>query len=172
MPKRYIAEPVSRRWIRGLVRYIREKTDTQDDLYFDVVRFLEINLPQMIKKFHLEIMKVSDMPNKVGETFPAECKICIREDIYEKALEGDGYARFGIAHEIGHLLINDMDSISLCRLEKGEKIRAFEDPEWQADCFGGELLMYHPLIKDLSVEEITEKCGVTSKAANTQFSKI
>lgn len=154
------------------MRYIREKTDTQDDLYFDVVRFLEINLPQMIKKFHLEIMKVSDMPNKVGETFPAECKICIREDIYEKALEGDGYARFGIAHEIGHLLINDMDSISLCRLEKGEKIRAFEDPEWQADCFGGELLMYHPLIKDLSVEEITEKCGVTSKAANTQFSKI
>ena len=65
-----------------------------------------------------------------------------------------------------------MDSISLCRMEEGEKLKPFEDPEWQADCCGGELLMYHPLIKGLSEDEIAEKCGVTPKAAKTQFSKI
>lgn len=172
MYKIYRAAPVSRKGIRGLVRYIRELTGTQNDMYFDIVRFLEIQLPQLIEDFNLEIVKVSDMPNKVGETFPAEYKIYIREDIYNKALEGDGYARYGIAHEIGHLIINDMDSISLCRMQTGEKLRPFEDPEWQADCFGGELLMYHPLIKDLSADEIAEKCGVTLKATKTQYSKI
>ena len=168
----YRATPVSRQWIRGMVRYIREQTGTQNDIYFDVVRFLEVQLPQMIEDFSVEIVKVSSMLNKVGETFPAECKIFIREDIYEKAINGDGYARYGIAHEIGHLLINDIDSISLCRMEEGEKLKAYEDPEWQADCFAGELLMYHPLVKNLSAREIAVKCGVTPKAASIQFSKL
>ena len=51
MCKIYRAEPVSRKWIRGLVRYIRETTGTQGDLYFDIVGFLEIQLPQLIEDF-------------------------------------------------------------------------------------------------------------------------
>ena len=38
-------------------------------------------------------------------------------------------------------------SISLCRLEPGKKLPAYEDPEWQADAFGGELLASSYLIK-------------------------
>ena len=67
------------------------------------------------------------MPNKCGETFPAEKKIQIREDIYQAAIEGDGFARYSVAHEVGHLLINDVDSISLCRLEPGEKLNVSYD---------------------------------------------
>ena len=109
------------------------------------------------------------MPNKVGETFPAECKICIREDIYNKALEGDGYARYGIAHEIGHLIINDMDSISLCRMQTGEKLRPFEDPEWQAKALAAEIMCSQHLVWGMSPERIKEECGVSWSAAKMVF---
>ncbi len=168
----YKAAPLSRRSIREYVNHIRAVTGTKDVLFFPIVGFLELVLPQLVEGFYYEICAKDEMPNKCGETFPAENKICIREDIYEKALCDDPFARFSIAHEIGHLLLHDVGSISLCRLEHDEKLKPFEDPEWQADCFGGELLMYYPLIKYLDENEISEQCGVTLRAAKVQKSKI
>ncbi len=130
-----------------------------------------MKVPKLIPEFELEICSEEDMGNKYGETFPAASKIALREDIYIGAIERDGFSRFCVGHEMGHLFMNDIDSISLCKLEKGERLRAFEDPEWQADAFAGELLMYHPLIKHMSVDEIAEKCGVTHSAAGTQYKK-
>lgn len=168
----YKAAPLSRRKIRKLVSIIRKVTGTENQLFFPVVKFMELILPQLIENFTYEICSKEEMPNKCGETFPAENRICIRQDIYEKALNDDPFARYTIAHEIGHLFLNDVESISLCRLEPGEKLKPFEDPEWQADCFGGELLMYYPLVKDLDENEISEQCGVTLRAAKVQKSKI
>lgn len=168
----YKATPLSREDIRAYVADIRRNTGTENVLYFNVIAFMELILPDLIPGFTYEICPEEEMPNKCGETFPAEKKIQIREDIYQKSINGDGFSRFCIAHEIGHLLINDVDSVSLCMLAPGERLKTYEDPEWQADAFGGELLMYHPLIKSLSEEEIAEKCGVTRRAAKVQKSKV
>ena len=108
------------------------------------------------------------MGSKHGETFPSKNLIRIREDIYLRACNGEGRDRLTIAHEIGHLFLHDNDSIALCRLEPGESIKPYEDPEWQADCFGGELLASSYLIKNLSVETIMNSCGVTKNAATVQ----
>lgn len=169
--RKYKAAPVSRRDIRSLAALIRQITGTENTLYFPIVHFVECVLPQIVDGFFLEILPKEAMPNKCGETFPAEKKIQIREDIYELAIKGDGFARFSVAHEVGHLLINDVDSISLCRLEPGEKLKTYEDPEWQADAFGGELLMYYPLIRSMDEDDIAEQCGVTHRAAHIQKSK-
>ena len=112
------------------------------------------------------------MGGKHGETYPSKNIMRIREDVYLRAAAGEGRDRLTIAHEVGHLFLHEDDSIALCRLAPDEQLEPFEDPEWQADCFGGELLMYHPLIKGLSEGQIVEKCGVTPKAARTQLSKI
>lgn len=168
----YRAAPISRKQIRDYVAYIRKITGYEETLYFPIVKFMELVLPQLIDGFCYEICSIDKMPNKCGETFPAANKICIREDIYELALKGDGFARFCIAHEIGHLFCNDINSISLCKLQPGEELKPYEDPEWQADAFGGELLMYYHLIKNLSEGEIAEKCGVTTRAARVQKSKV
>lgn len=167
----YKASPVSRKDIRQYVDNIRKLTGTEDILYFPIVRFMELILPQIVEGYNYEILPKEDMPNKCGETFPKENKITIREDIYQQAIEGDGFARFCIAHEIGHLLLNDIDSISFCKLEPGESLKTYEDPEWQADAFGGELLMNYRKIIDLSEDDIAEKCGVTLRAAHVQKSK-
>ena len=167
-----MAKPISRKNIRSYVDFIRKITKTEKVLYFPVVDFVELILPQILDNFQYEICSINEMPNKCGETFPYECKIKIREDIYLKAINGDGFARYCVAHEVGHMLINDIDSISLCKLENGEKLKAYKDPEWQADCFAGELLMYYPLVKNFNEHQIEIKCGVTARAAKVQKSKM
>lgn len=165
----YKARAISRCDIRRLVREIRRITLMEDSFYFPVVRFLENILPIMVPGFQLEIVQEKEMGNKHGETYPSKRLIRIREDVYLKAVEGSGRDRLTIAHEIGHLLLHDDDSIALCRLEPNEKLKPYEDPEWQANAFGGELLASSYLIRGLTSQEVQEKCGVSEAAAITQL---
>lgn len=87
--RKYKAAPVSRRNIRDLVARIRRITGTENTLYFPIIRFIELVLPQLIDGFTLEILPKEKMPGKCGETFPAEKKIQLREDIYNHAIKGD-----------------------------------------------------------------------------------
>mgnify|MGYP000952505712 FL=1 len=45
------------------------------------------------------------------------------------------------------------------------------DPEWQANAFAGELMAPYDLVKNMSVEEISEKCGMSMTAASIQYRK-
>lgn len=168
----YKAAGVSRKNIRNLVRHIRRLTGLESDLYFPIVQFLELVLPALVPGFVLEIVPVNEMGNKHGETYPSKNLIRIREDVYLGALAGYGRDRLTVAHEIGHLLLHDDDSIALCRLAPDEKLKAYEDPEWQANAFGGELLASSYLIDGLSVREVSERCGVTEAAAQVQLNAL
>lgn len=165
----YKAQGISRNDIRHIVREIRRGTNLEYTMYFPVVRFLENILPILIPDFQLEIVPREEMGNKHGETYPSKNLIRIREDVYMNAVEGNGRDRLTIAHEIGHLLLHDDDSIALCRLEPNEKLKPYEDPEWQADAFGGELLASSYLIRGLTSAEVQVKCGVSEAAANVQL---
>ena len=75
-----------------------------------------------------------------------------------------------MAHELFHLLQHEKSNISYARTENGN-IPLYRDPEWQAEAFGGELLVPHHLIHGMEVEDIIKKCGVSSKAAKCQLEK-
>ena len=167
----YKATPTSRNEIRKFTKYIRQETGYENILYFPIVKFLELFIPEIMPDFQLEILPHEEMDNKCGETKPSEHKIILDEEIYNNAIDGDGFARLTVAHEIGHLFMHESDSISLCKLKPNESLKAYEDPEWQADAFGGELLAPGYLIGGLTINEISEKCGVTEKAAKVQKSK-
>ena len=77
-----------------------------------------------------------------------------------------------VAHEIGHLFLHENDSVALCRLAPTDKLRAFEDPEWQADAFGGELLASSYLIKGMNELEVQISCGVSAAAARIQLRSV
>lgn len=66
-------------------------------------------------------------------------------------------------HEIFHYLKHGKMNISLAR--NPESVKAYEDPEWQADAFAGAFLMPSHLIKNMEVEEIMQRCGVSEAAA-------
>ena len=165
----YKAKPMSRNDIRRVVKTIKRIFGVETVLKFPIVEFFENGLPILFKNFNFEILTIEEMPFKEGETFPLEQKIVIREDIYNKACAGDGRARFTIAHEIGHLILHTNETISLCRMEGKVQLKPYENPEWQADTFAGELLASSYLIKGLSDIEVKERCGVSISAARVQL---
>ena len=144
----------------------------EDELYFPILSFVENILPILVPDFQFEVVPESEMGNKHGETYPSKNLIRIREDIYLRAAAGEGRDRLTVAHEVGHLFLHEDDAIALCRLEPGEKLKPYEDPEWQADAFGGELLASSYLIVGMSQSEVERKCGVSSAAARVQLNSI
>lgn len=158
--------------IQNLVYYIKKVCGLENELYFPILRFAENILPYLFDDdYTFCVVSKKELGDKHGETFPNEHIIRIREDVYLGAKNGVGRDRLTIAHEIGHLFLHDNDAVSFCRLEKGQKLRAFEDPEWQANCFGGELLASSYLIQNMTTEEIVKKCVVSFDAATIQLNR-
>ena len=168
----YKADAISRDDIRRFVRSIKKLVGLEDELYFPILSFVENILPILVPDFQVEVVPESEMGNKHGETYPCKNLIRIREDIYLRAAAGEGRDRLTVAHEVGHLFLHEDDAIALCRLEPGEKLKPYEDPEWQADAFGGELLASSYLIVGMSQSEVERKCGVSSAAARVQLNSI
>ena len=51
-------------------------------------------------------------------------------------------------------------------------MKPYEDPEWQADAFGGELLASSYLIEGMNSREVEKMCGVSAAAAKVQLKSI
>lgn len=168
----FIAHGISRKQIRAFAKYIRGLCGMTNSLYFPVVEFFENILPNLIDDYTYEIVAQSEMPDKEGETIPSINTVKIREDVYEKAIRGDGRARFTIMHEVGHLLMHDNNRVALCRKSNNVTPKVYESPEWQADVFAGEILIAKHLIEGMSVNEIELCCGVSHKAAEYQYKQI
>lgn len=43
------------------------------------------------------------------------------------------------------------------------------NPEWQANVFAGELMAPYDLVKDMSVIDIANRCGMSISAAEVQY---
>jgi hypothetical protein len=162
---------MSRQEIRNKAKAIRLAYGIDKNIHLDVVRFLEHIIPDMYPDVSIDfIEKFEGEKGKCGEYDFLENTIRIPEGRYIKAQQGDGRARYDIAHECSHKILITPRSLTLCRFERN--LKPFEDPEWQADCLAGELLMPYDLIKGMSVEEVDLNCGVTMAAAKYQLSKI
>jgi len=167
-----IAEPLSRQDIQDCAMAVRLLVGKENEPYFDIVRFLDIELPRLDPEFSLVIEDEDSLGECHGLTYPDRDEIHIRSDVYERAENGSGRDRFTMAHELFHLLQHVKENISYARATEGVEIPVYRSPEWQADAFGGELLMPAHLIADMTVEEVMKKCGVSQKAAKCQLSKV
>lgn len=82
---------------------------------------------------------------------------------------GKGRDRMTIAHEFSHFMTLRFLGFKLSRTIGGGKLRAYENPEWQAKCLAGELLIPHDLVLGMSAAEVARKCGVSMAAATYQL---
>lgn len=166
----YIAAPLSRKDIRKMANRLREIFGLEEAMEFPIVKVMEFLSNK--RTLNLEICTVDEMGSKFGETIPSENSIKLREDIYEKACDGDGFSRSTCSHELLHWIRHREETVSFCRKEEDLKNRrAYEDPEWQANCFSGELLVPKHLVKGMTIDEIVEKCNVTPTMACYQLKK-
>jgi Zn-dependent peptidase ImmA (M78 family) len=162
----HIASPMSRNDIREFTKIIRDACGLTEVRYFPVVDLLEHLLPEIDKDFVLEIAEVNSM-REYGVAYPKDNVIILREDVYEGAIDGVPRDRFTIAHEIGHYILHKPNRIGLARSK--EKPKPYQDPEWQANTFAGELLLPRSVIAGLTINQITKECGVSRAAAEIQL---
>lgn len=82
----------------------------------------------------------------------------VAEDIWSKAHEDDPFARFVLAHELGHITLHRFDEHKFSsdptrRISFAEKEHS---AEWQADVFALHFLMPDHLVKKLKVPDVLE----------------
>lgn len=155
--------PMSRRDIQILAKEFRKMFGLEKELWFPIVEFIEWVLGRF--GLELEIVSVADMPHAYGITNPGADSMKIREDVYEGAVNRNPRDRFTLCHELGHYLMHIPERVTFAR----GIVPAYMNPEWQANTFAGEIMAPYELVKDLTAEEIAEKCGMSITAASIQF---
>lgn len=168
----YMVEAKSRADLRKLARILRDHLHLSDVLYFPIVELLDV-LTELFGDFNYEVVEDSTMPKKVhADTDIRTGHIRIKESVYEGACKGEGRDRMTIAHEIGHYFTLCFCGFRLERNFSGGKIPDFRDPEWQAKCFAGELMVPAHLVKGMNEYEIADQCGVSYDAACVQYKHL
>lgn len=124
--------------------------------------------------FHLELEEDASMGDKAAELQPS-CNdvptLIISDDIYDKACDNDNFARFTLAHELGHYFLHSNQAVSLPRVRSAPVHKAFEDSEWQANTFAGEMLVDSRLLYAIcsSSSEVPAIFGVSKRTAEIQW---
>lgn len=156
-------EPMSRKSIRELAKEFRNLFGLEKTLSFPIVQFIEWVLPTMGLDY--EYVSVSEMGDAYGVTYTRKGIMQIREDVYERAINGNPRDRFTLCHELGHFLMHSPERVSFARGD----VPAYMDPEWQANAFAGELMAPFDLVKNMNAFEIANKCGMSIEAAQVQY---
>lgn len=164
------AHPMSRNDITTAANYFRGILDLSDDEYFPIVEFIEWVLPQIQPDFILEIETHETMAGCYGLTYPSQHRMIIREDVYQKAIEGIPRDRFTLSHELGHYVLHKENKVALARTN--EIIPAYADPEWQANAFAADILIPMNGINDLTIDEIVKQYRVSRQAAEIQWKRV
>lgn len=163
----FLVPSVSRAQIRGFAGVFRQKLRLGTG-WLDIVKVAENVLPLALKKYEFQILEDSEMKGAHGLTFPDQGIVQIAESVYVGACKGQGRDRMTIAHELGHLMLHT--NIPMARPAPGVALRAFENSEWQANAFGGELLCPHgEVLLCSSASELVTKFGVSFDAAEVNF---
>ncbi|WP_316234272.1 ImmA/IrrE family metallo-endopeptidase [Bradyrhizobium sp. SZCCHNR1098] len=134
------------------------------------------------RPFKLELAADAEMSGESGLTTYDGTKILVKipRRIRQKAFMGDGYARFTIAHELGHASLH-LDKLmlgaALPRRLAGNTlpkwIPKFKSAEHQANIFGAALLINDATARRLSSpEEISVQAGVSLTAARIYFEQV
>lgn len=169
--KIYKSKGLSEKQIQHYVREFRKRIGKEYDIYLPIVDIIELILHKIIPEFTLEILETDKLPNEYAETDILKKIIRVREDVYLDAIKNGQRSRFTLAHEIAHLLLHDEKTILQQPTGGKSSIKTYENPEWQANTFAGELLAPSYLIGSMSPEEIKSKCCISLEAATIQFEK-
>ena len=162
------AHPRSKVFIRQITNQIREILRVNENKKIDIIRLLEMVIcPALDISF--EIIEKKEMLDKYAEYNPIDKTIKLREDVYERAINGTGRDRFTVSHEIGHIFLHS-DNIAMARSD--EKIPVYCNPEWQANTFAREFLCpLNGISSNDDIDTISEKYGVSKEVASIQLSE-
>jgi len=166
--------PLSRKQIRQRADDLRSALRIAGP-YFPVIDVVEFVFQKEINGFVLDVWSTDDMNNAFGHathamTYPNELLMILREDVYRGARKDNGRDRFTVAHEVAHVVLHRAAGMAM-RLPA--ELLAFENSEWQADAYAGEILMPLPFVLECrTVDEIVKMFKVSYEAARVRRSVL
>lgn len=159
----YVVPPWSWAQIGTITNNLRLQFSLSAQPDFPVMEFLEIVLDQQLNAVRLEIETEDEMGAFEGLTDPDGQFIVLRQDVYEKAWEGDGRSRFTVAHELGHFFLHT--GKPMARASHRVRVPQFRLSEPQANQFAAELLMPRDFIHPQdTMHSIAHRHGVSLEA--------
>lgn len=169
MSSSFIAPARSKSEIIKSADKLRERFNLANNLYFPIVEFAEIVLQKIDDEYSFEVCEKHEMIDKYAQYNPISKVMTVRQDVYTQAIEGDGRARFTIAHEVAHYMLH---SSGLALARGNCEIKIYQDPEWQANVFASELLMPSYLIENMSAVDVAIQCQTSYQAAQIALSNV
>ena len=157
--------------IRALATQIRGGLRIPPEERFPAMEFLEFAMPCAMPDFGWMVeetlpggLEACAYPDGCTEN-PSGPFIVFSSNVYEAAFSGDGRARHTVLHECGHLLLHQKVAVHH-RGPVGAQLRPYENSEWQASTFAGELLMPpESFLAYSSMVTFCQSMGVSRKAA-------
>lgn len=163
-----IASPMRRSEIRDVTTKIRVAFGIHDIPHFPILHALENILPQIIPEAVFEVVEADQMPGIYAEATPANFSIRVSQDVYMRACTDNPRDRFTLAHELGHLVLHAGNRLQ--RMASPMNVKIYQDPEWQANAFAGELLIPLNIYKNLgNPKNACAIFGVSKKALQAQL---
>ena len=167
----FIAPPRSRAELRTIAYQFRKKLNLDKQVYFPVVEVLDA-MACMLDDFSFEIVEDTDWKGSShAYTDMSTGYIHIRQSVYDGACDGMGRDRMTITHELSHRILHYAQIYTLQRNFKHREVKTYMDPEWQAKCLAGEIMVPAHLLAGQSPLEIATLCGVSYDAAAMQYNK-
>jgi hypothetical protein len=181
----YMVDPLSDSEVRENAKRLRRFLGLADAERIDPLALEQVKAiwtVRGVKPFRFEIVANADLPEDSGLTSygGAGLLIQIPRRIRHDAFMGDGYARYTIAHELGHATLH-LDKLiggaAMPRRRIGNAtsnwIPKFKSAEHQAMVFGGAFLINDVLARGLSSPEvISVQAGISLQAARIYFEQV
>jgi hypothetical protein len=178
----YLVDPLRDSEVRGHAKTLRrflgwDDYERVDPLLLETAT--EIWTIRGKKPFKLEIVSDDQSPDDSGLTTYDGMRIVVKipRHIRHKAFMGDGYARYTIAHELGHSTLHFdklMEGAALPRRRARNSVSLwipkFKSAEHQAMVFGAGFLINDETARRLaSPEEVSVQAGISLQAARVYF---
>ena len=166
MNSRVVVAPLSRANIEAYANAVRGALGIGLHDRIDMLRLIELVLPRHLDGFRYEIVPDRDLGDAEATTSTTERLIKISQSCYDAARAGHARYPFTLAHEFGHLMLHTGKPASLARGD----VKAFVNPEWQADNFAGAFLAPAEMVAACgSINELMHRSGLSRDAADVRL---
>lgn len=111
----YEVPACSRRELLEIANSVHKAVGYKGEGPFPILHLVENVFPVVYGKYDFMVVSGKELGNKMGETFPNEHVMKIREDIYDAACAGNAFARSTIGHEASHQIKHEGIQLAFAR---------------------------------------------------------
>lgn len=175
----FVSKAASANKIRILAEWVRTEFSVHGNQDFDVIRFVELDLPKIFPGVYIHIEADEKMGSVRAFVSDEPLGLIVSESIYEGASNGCMFSAEIILHEVGHLFLHHryaalgLNSASGPYEERVKDSGLAHSAEWQATMFALCLLYPFSTLKTVQIaSDISKRYKISQNQANRVLKHI